>query len=72
MTYRFVLFTCRINLELFSASDVMTTRPVTLTTIESVAKVAGMLLDVNHGGFPVVAASTRGDGSTIFHGFIHR
>lgn len=48
----------------------MTRQPITLTTTESVAKLAQLLLDVNHGGFPVVKTSSKNN--KIFYGFINR
>ena len=45
----------RINMELFRASDVMSTgTPETIHSQENVAKLAKMLLRTEHGGFPVV------------------
>ena len=45
----------RIQMELFRASDVMSTgTPVTIRSQENVAKLAKMLLRTEHSGFPVV------------------
>jgi len=43
-----------VNLELFKAADVMATPVKTVSVNESVQFLANLLLDTNHGGFPVV------------------
>jgi len=44
----------KVNLELFKAADVMATPVRTVNVNESVQVLANLLLDTNHGGFPVV------------------
>ena len=44
----------RLNLELFKARDVMCHPVITITSRESVAHLAHLLLETTHGGFPVV------------------
>jgi len=44
----------KVNLELFKAADVMAAPVKTVNVTESVRVLANLLLDTNHGGFPVV------------------
>ena len=45
---------CRVNLDLYKARDVMKSPVLTIHSIETVAHLARMLKDTDHGGFPVV------------------
>lgn len=60
----------RVNLELFTAGDIMSHPVVTLKTHEKVQEVARLLVDMIHGGFPVV--SKGDDGQDYFYGMITR
>ena len=66
----FIEYFSRVNLELFTASDVMTTKPLVVHFRESVSHIAHLLLDTTHGGFPVVREND--EGKPIFYGFINR
>ena len=61
----------RLNLELFKARDVMHSPVITISPRESLAHLAQILLESNHGGFPVVKYSeaTRQE---VFYGLITR
>ena len=43
-----------VNLEQFTAGDVMTKNVKTIRAIESVGYLAKLLIETDHGGFPVV------------------
>ncbi|KAL5021105.1 hypothetical protein ScPMuIL_000260 [Solemya velum] len=59
-----------VNLELFSARDVMSSPVITIHTRELVPVLANLLLNTKHGGFPVIK---RGDqGAPFFYGIITR
>ncbi|XP_066289417.1 chloride channel protein D-like isoform X1 [Branchiostoma lanceolatum] len=60
-----------VNLELHMARDVMAAPPSVISTRESVANLAHLLLDTPHGGFPVVHSSREGQEKT-FYGMITR
>lgn len=52
---RFVLFVqYRVNLELFKAKDIMSRPVYVLHATESVAALAKVLTETDHGGFPIV------------------
>ncbi|XP_064641031.1 chloride channel protein C-like isoform X2 [Lineus longissimus] len=59
-----------VNLELYQAKHVMTKPPIVLHVTEAVARLAHLLLDTPHGGFPV--SKRCADGTEIFYGFINR
>lgn len=59
----------RLNLELYTAGNVMSTDVITLDEREYVRKIAQLLLDTTHSGFPVVAIS---NGKKVFVGTIAR
>lgn len=61
----------RLNLELFKARDVMQSPVITVTTRESLAHLAHLLLETTHGGFPVVNYSTE-FGCEVAHGLLTR
>ena len=65
----FVYF--RINLELFKVKDVMTREVATLHATESVATLAKVLVDTEHGGFPVVKYDDQSR-REVAYGFITR
>ncbi|XP_078688574.1 chloride channel protein C-like isoform X1 [Branchiostoma floridae x Branchiostoma belcheri] len=60
-----------VNLELHMSRDVMAAPPCVISTRESVANLAHLLLDTPHGGFPVVHSSREGQDKT-FYGMITR
>eukprot|EP00058_Branchiostoma_floridae_P014365 XP_002599853.1 hypothetical protein BRAFLDRAFT_95543 [Branchiostoma floridae] len=71
---KYILFQvrfARVNLELHMARDVMAAPPCIISTRESVANLAHLLLDTPHGGFPVVHSSREGQEKT-FYGMITR
>lgn len=53
-SYCVLRFTCRLNLELFKARDVMQSPVITISLQETIAHLAHVLLETTHGGFPVV------------------
>ncbi|XP_067937986.1 chloride channel protein C-like [Watersipora subatra] len=60
----------RLNLELYTAGHVMNMHVITLTDKESVQKIAHLLLETTHSGFPVLSRSSVGQ--DIFSGTISR
>ncbi|KAJ8303302.1 hypothetical protein KUTeg_019698 [Tegillarca granosa] len=60
----------QINLELFSAKDVMSSPVITIRTKEMVSVLSKLLLETAHGGFPVIRKSTHGE--DCFYGTITR
>ena len=50
----------RLNLELYTAGNVMNTKIVCLDDKESVQKIADLLLNTTHSGFPVTTKSRHG------------
>ncbi len=50
------IFSCviRVNLEQYTAGDVMTRGVKTIRAVESVGYLARLLQETEHGGFPVV------------------
>ena len=66
-----VSFVCdRVSLELHSAQDVMAYPPVVVRVHESVIRLSELLLNTNHGGFPVVRKGSNGE--EVFFGSINR
>ena len=63
------MITFRIQLDLFSAKDVMSSPVVTVHQVESVSSLANVLLTTSHGGFPVVREC---NGENVFYGLITR
>ncbi|KAK3764217.1 hypothetical protein RRG08_044143 [Elysia crispata] len=59
-----------VQLELFTASDIMAFPVVTVNLIEHVPTLAQKLLDYTHNGFPVLKELPNGN--CIFHGLITR
>ncbi len=47
----------------------MSSSPVTVNTVEPIQRLAALLLDTDHGGFPVTKEK---DGLAVSHGFINR
>lgn len=62
----------RLNAELYTALDVMATPVVTLYPKQSVYKVAKILLNTTHSGFPIVKKKTMLSQSKHFYGLITR
>ncbi len=63
LSWCFLVLARRANLELFQAKHVMSATPITLSTVEPVQRLAALLLETEHGGFPVTrraAAATGG------------
>lgn len=60
----------KVSLELHSAADVMSSPPVVIHVRESIVYLADLLLNMNHGGFPVVRKTSIGE--EVFFGFINR
>ncbi|XP_076814080.1 chloride channel protein C-like [Clavelina lepadiformis] len=58
-----------LNLELFSAADVMTTPVEVVNPCENIGRVCDLLLSTTHGGFPVVKDTSSGK---VMHGIITR
>lgn len=67
MFVMFVLF-CRVDLELFPISLVMSTAVKTTNLKSSVFTLANLLLETNHGAFPVVKPGDK----AVFMGLISR
>ena len=65
--YLHYLLSLSVNLEHYAARNIMATDPLTVNVVENVQKIAGLLLNTPHGGYPVVK-----NHSQIFFGFIHR
>nr|XP_039274350.1 chloride transport protein 6-like [Styela clava] len=62
-----------LNLELFSAKDVMTKSVKTLTPVEPVEHVCHLLLETEHGGFPVCKPPmSNSSGAPVYYGIITR
>lgn len=61
----------RLNLELFSARDVMEPHVRVLHLKENIASLAWLLASTSHGGFPVVGRS-KSDQAQVFQGTIKR
>ncbi|XP_074645246.1 chloride channel protein D-like isoform X2 [Tubulanus polymorphus] len=59
-----------LNLELFQAKHVMAIPPICLHLKEPVSRLAHLLLDTPHGGFPIVKKLRNGE--VVFFGFITR
>lgn len=63
----------RLNLELYAVADVMSSDVVTLHETESVRKIAEILLNTTHSGFPVTRmVSSSNPTSDVFVGTITR
>jgi len=60
-----------VNLELHSARDIMAQPPVVVHIRENIMVLADLLLNTNHGGFPVVRRASSG-GSEVYFGSINR
>lgn len=60
----------RVSLELHCAADIMSHPPVVVHVRESIVYLADILLNTNHGGFPVVRKSSNGE--EVFFGYINR
>jgi chloride channel 7 len=60
----------KVSLELHCAADIMSHPPVVVHVRESIVYLADILLNTNHGGFPVVRKSTNGE--EVFFGYINR
>ncbi|KAL4234642.1 hypothetical protein ACF0H5_006283 [Mactra antiquata] len=60
----------QVNLELFTAGDIMSHPVITIKTLENVQEVSRLLVDMIHGGFPVVSKGE--DGENYFYGMITR
>ena len=67
-SFSFVFY--RVSLELHSAQDVMAYPPVVVRAHESVIRLSELLLNTNHGGFPVVRKASNGE--EVFFGSINR
>jgi len=59
-----------LNLELYSAEEVMTTEVTTIKSCENVGKLSQILLSTTYGGFPVQVESD--EGKPYFYGLITR
>ena len=62
----------RVNLELFSASDIMTHSPIVVPLVDTVANLSRFLIDNNHCGFPVVTITSEDLPKPVFFGMITR
>jgi chloride channel 7 len=69
-THCHVIFVDSVPLELYCAKDVMACPPVVLRARESVIRLSELLLNTNHGGFPVVRRAASGE--DVFFGSINR
>ena len=64
-------FACSIDLELYKACDVMNSPVCTMHTTESVAHLARLLLENDHGAYPVVKYDAQSR-TELMHGIISR
>jgi len=63
---------CRVDLDLFSAADIMTRDPVVIPVVDSVSHYARFLVENKHGGFPVITKPPEGLSESLFFGVITR
>lgn len=61
-----------VNLELFTARQAMATPPVVVHPRESVSRLARLLIDTAHGGYPMVPAVGSTQEENKFLGIITR
>lgn len=61
-----------MNLELYSAKDIMARPPTVVRSRENVARLSELLLSTFHGGYPVVKNSSQDKKDEVFFGFINR
>ena len=61
-----------MNLELYSAKNIMARPPTVVRARENVARLSELLLSTFHGGYPVVKNSSKDRKDEVFFGFINR